>query len=197
MKTLTRTMLIMIAAVALLAGCAKPPEQELAASKASIDKAVAAGAETYCTQEIGKVKSDLAAAQKEIATQQEKFWKNFDNAKAMLIKVDADAKAAEALVAPRKEAAKQAAIAAEGEAKAALEEAKALLAKAPKGKGTRADIEAFKADLKGIEDSLPEIATLIASEQYFPAKDKADALKAKAADISAQITAAMEKTKKK
>jgi putative hemolysin len=196
MKTLTRTMLIMIAAVALLAGCAKPPETELAAAKASIDKAVAAGAETYCTQEIGKVKSDLSAAQKEIATQQEKFWKNFDNAKAMLIKVDADAKAAEALVAPRKEEAKQAAIAAEGEAKAALEEAKALLAKAPKGKGTRADIEAFKADLKGIEDSLPEIATLIASEQYFPAKEKADALKAKAADISAQITAAMEKTKK-
>ncbi|TLN23770.1 hypothetical protein FDZ71_02475 [bacterium] len=113
----------------------------------------------------------------------------------MLVKVKADAEAIKGVIPARKEAAKKAAIEAEAAAKAALEEAKALLAKAPKGKGTRADIEAFAADLKGVEDAMPGVATKIAGEDYFGATDDANNLKGKATAVSAQIQAAIEKAK--
>jgi len=115
----------------------------------------------------------------------------------MLIKVQADADALKATIPAKKEEAKNAAIAAQGEAKTALDEAKALLEKAPKGKGTKADIEAFTADLKGLEDSFPEIQAAIDKGDFFGAKDKAVAIKDKATSISDQIKQAIEKVQKK
>jgi hypothetical protein len=195
MKIALKSLVIAVAAVALLAGCAKPPTQELADAKATIDAGVAMQAPVYAPEELAKVKKDLAAAEAEIKVQDEKFWKNYDNAKAMLVKVKGDAEAIKAAIPARKEAAKKAAIEAEAAAKASLEEAKALLAKAPKGKGTRADIEAFAADLKGVEDALPQVAAKIASEDFFGASDNANSLKAKAMSVSEQINAAIEKAK--
>ncbi|TAL18318.1 DUF4398 domain-containing protein [bacterium] len=195
MKIALKSLVIAVAAVALLAGCAKPPTQELAAAKAAIDAGVAMQAPVYAPEELAKVKKDLAGAEAEIKVQEEKFWKNFDNAKAMIVKVTADAEAIKAAIPARKEAAKKAAIEAEAAAKVALEEAKALLAKAPKGKGTRADIEAFAADLKGVEDAMPQVAAKIAGEDFFGASDSANSLKAKAMSVSEQINAAIEKAK--
>ena len=54
----------------------------------------------------------------------------------------------------------------------------------------------MKADLAGIEGRVAEIATLITSEEYFAATDKAKAISAKAADISAQVQAAIDKAPK-
>jgi len=54
----------------------------------------------------------------------------------------------------------------------------------------------MKADLAGIKGSLAEIGTLITSEEYFAATDKAKAISAKAADISAQVQAAIDKAPK-
>jgi len=84
-----------------------------------------------------------------------------------------------------------------GRAKAAADEAKNLLAKAPKGKGTAADIEALKGDVKGIDDAFAEIQGLIDKEDYAAAVTKANAVKEKAAAVAAQVTAALEKAKKK
>jgi len=197
MKTMSRFLVLAAALALLLTGCAKAPDAELTAARASVAAAASAGADIYAPSELGKVKGDLSAVEKEIATQNEKFFKNFDAAKQMISKADADAKAVAALVPERKKAAMDEAVAAEGAAKAALENAQALLAKAPKGKGTRADIEAFKADLAGVEQALPEVADMIAAEKYFGARDKANALAAKANDVSAQVEAAIAKTKKK
>ncbi|MBU4010651.1 MAG: hypothetical protein KJ882_07780, partial [Proteobacteria bacterium] len=73
------------------------------------------------------------------------------------------------------------------------EEAKGLLEQAPKGKGSMADIEAFKADLKGLEDSLVEVQAAMDSSDYNAAIEKANAIKEKATAISDQVKAAMEK----
>jgi hypothetical protein len=82
-------------------------------------------------------------------------------------------------------------------AKAAAEDAKKLLAKAPKGKGTAADIEALKGDVQGIDDAFAEIQGLIDKEDYAAAVTKANAVKEKAGAVAAQITQALEKAKKK
>ena len=55
-----------------------------------------------------------------------------------------------------------------------------MLAKAPKGKGTKADIEAMRADVAGIEAALSEAQGMIDGEDYLGATDKANGAKAKA-----------------
>ena len=103
----------------------------------------------YAPEDEKKLNDSLAAINEELKVQDGKTFKSFDKTKQMLAdlsKMAADMKAA---LPAKKEAAKQAAVAAMEAAKAAAEEAKKLLAKAPKGKGTAADIEALKGDMKG------------------------------------------------
>lgn len=195
MKTIVKLLVLAVVTVPMLTGCAKPPVEELAATKASIEGAVTAGAPTYGPQELASVKDQLAAAEKEIKVQEDKFFKNFDQSKAMLAKAKADADTLKAAIPARKEAAKKEAMAAEADATAAIAEAKALLATAPRGKGTRADIEAFEADLKGIEDSMAELKPLMDAENFFGARDKAKSITERAKAITGEIGAAIEKTK--
>jgi hypothetical protein len=176
---------------ALLVGCAKPPTVEMEAAKVAVDAAIAAGAGTYAKDGLKNINDAQAAMQDEIKKQEGKLFKNYDNAKAMIAKISADAAALKTETETKKEQAKQ-----EAEAATAVAQAEALLAEAPTGKGTKADIEAMKADLAGIKGSVAEIGTLIASQEYFAATDKAKAISAKAADISAQVQAAIDKAPK-
>ena len=180
----------------LLVGCAKPPTQEMDAAKVAMDSAVAAGAGKYAVEGLKSLNDAWAAAQDEVKKQEGKLFKNYDNAKAMIAKITADAAALKTEAEQKKEAAKEAANADAAAAAAAIAQAKALLDEAPTGKGTKAEIEALKADLAGIEGSVAEITTLISSEEYFAASDKAKLVSAKAAEISAQVQAAIDKAPK-
>jgi hypothetical protein len=51
----------------------------------------------------------------------------------------------------------------------------------------------MKADIKGLEESLPEVQSLIDAENYAVATEKANAIKEKAAAVSDQINQALEK----
>lgn len=186
-------------ALALLVGCAKQPTEELTAAQKAIEDAKAAGSAKYLPDETKKLEEALAAAQNEIKTQADKFFitRSYDKAKQMLAQVKTDAEKVKGGVAAKKEEAKKNALAEQEAANAALKEAKALLAKAPKGKGAKADIEAMKADLKAVEDGLPEIQQLIEKEEFLVALDKAKAAKEKATGVANQIKEAMEKVKGK
>jgi len=129
----------------------------------------------------------------ELKVQEGKTFKSYDKTKQMLADISKMAAEMKVALPAKKEAAKQAAVAAVDAAKAAAEEAKTLLAKAPKGKGTAADIEALKGDVKGVDDALVEVQGLIDKEDYAAAVTKANAVKEKAAAVAAQITQAMEK----
>jgi len=181
---------------ALLVGCAKPPTAEMDATKVTLQGAVDAGAGTYAKDSLKNINDAKVAAEDEIKKQEGKLFKNYDNAKAMIAKINTDAAALKAETEQKKEQAKLEAEAASTAAAAAVAQAEALLAEAPTGKGTKADIEAMKADLAGITGSLAEVSTLIASQEYFAATDKAKAISAKAADISAQVQAAIDKAPK-
>ncbi|TAL23351.1 MAG: hypothetical protein EPN94_09570 [Nitrospirae bacterium] len=198
MKQLFRLLVIGLVGAFLLSGCAKAPTVEMNDTKASVESATNADTQTYAKDALAKLTSDLEAANTEVQTQDKKFlFKNFDKAKQMLAAVKTDAEAVKAEAAKKKEEAKQAAIAAQGEAKAAIDAANALLAEAPTGKETKQDIEAFKADLTGLTDSLTGLQQSIDQEKYADASANAAAIKEKAANISAQITAALEKVKAK
>ncbi len=183
--------------ISLFSSCAKQPTEAIDSAQAAIDAASKEGASVYAADDLKKLNDDLQAAMDEVNTQGKKFFKSFGTAKEMLAKVQADADALKATIPARKEEAKAAAETALMEAKAAWEEAKTLLEKAPKGKGTKADIEAMKADLAGLETAAGEAMASFEAGDYFGAKEKAVVIKEKSMAVSDQVKAAMEKVKGK
>jgi len=182
-----------------LVGCAKQPQESIDAAKKAIEEGKGAGSEKYVPAEAKKVNDSLAAALNEIKTQDDKFslFRNYDKAKEMLAQVKGDADKLKSDIAAKKEEAKKNAMAGQEAVVSSLKEAKAFLAKAPMGKGSRADVEALKGDLKGIEDGLPELQQFIDKEDYLAAVEKAKALKEKADGIANQVKEAMSKVKRK
>ncbi|HOP61264.1 MAG TPA: hypothetical protein PKZ60_07620 [Candidatus Saccharicenans sp.] len=195
MKNLMKISVLGLLVVFLFTSCAKQPTQQIDEAKAAIDAVVKAGGDIYAKDELKKLNDDYNAAMDEVNAQSKKLFKKYGKAKEMLAKVKADAESVAQLIPARKEEAKNNALTALNEAKAAFETAKALLDKAPKGKGTKADIEAMKSDLAGLEAQLAEVQASIDREDYFGARDKAVSIKEKANAISEQVNAAIEKVK--
>jgi hypothetical protein len=195
LKYFTYGLLVMF----ILVGCTKQPSEDINAAQKAVEDLKATGAEKYIPEDTKKVDDSLAAALNEIKAQDGKFAlsRNYDKAKQMLAQVKADAEKVKVDIAAKKEEAKKNALAGQQAARASVKEAKALLAKAPMGKGARADIEALKGDIKGLEDSVPELQQLIDKEDYAVATDKAKAIKEKADGVSNQIKEAMKKVKGK
>jgi hypothetical protein len=195
MKNMIRLSVLGVAIVFLFASCSKP-QQAMDEAKAAVESAKNEGADIYAAEELKALEDSMATAMDEVETQSKKFFKSFGDSKDMLAKVKTEAEALQASIPERKEKAKNEALAMMEEAKAAVDEAKALLEKAPRGKGTKADIDAFTADLKGLEDSLLGIQGVIDAGDYFGAQDSAKTIKEKADSISAEIQKAIEKVKK-
>ena len=192
-RTTVKLLLVALALSVFLIGCAKKPETEINNTKAALDAVIQEGAEKYAKEEAKLLNDDLTAAMDEIKVQDEKFFKNYDKAKEMLASVQTKATSLKAEIPARKEKAKTDAQAALDAAKTAVADANALLAKAPRGKGSMADIEALKADAAGLGTAITEAETLMTSEEYFAAADKANGIKEKAAEVAGQISAALEK----
>jgi hypothetical protein len=195
MKDIIKLSVLVIAIVFLIASCSKP-QQAMDGAKAAIEAAKNEGADVYAAEELKTLEDSLTTAMDEVETQSKKFLKSYGTSKDMLAKVKADAEALKASIPEKKENAKNEALAMIEEAKVAIEEAKAFLEKAPRGKGTKADIDAFTADLKGLEDSLLGIQGVIDGGDYLGALDSAKTIKDKAASISEEIQKAIEKVKK-
>lgn len=194
MKRITFTLLICsVLAVLLVAGCAKQPTEDINAAQTAVDAVMAEGAQKYAPEDAKMITDAMTAAMEEIKVQDGKTMKNYGKAKEMLAKVKADAEALKPNIPMKKEQAKTNALTAQETAKAAVQEAKTMLAKAPKGKGSKADIEALKADVKGLEDSLAEVQAAMDGEDYGAAMEKSNSIKEKAGEVSAQVTQAMEK----
>ena len=187
---------VLLGVLGLSAGCAKRPDAEVAAAKTAVEQARSAGAAEYLAEPFKSVETGLQKVQEEVTAQDGRFAlvRNYDAAKASLAKVKADAEKARTDAVAAKEKAKVEAEAARTDAQAALDGAKALLAKAPKGKGTKADIEAMGADLKAAEAALGDARSALDRQDYLGAKAKAESAKDKAAAVSAQIQQAKVKT---
>jgi hypothetical protein len=195
MGKLTRSVILGLVAAFILSGCAKPPTQDINDSKALVEAVTDADTNTYASEELAKLNSDLTAVLDEVKIQDDKWFSNYDKAKTMLTALKPEAENIKTVAAQRKEEAKNNAIAAQTEAKTAIDTAKELLAKAPTGKGTKADIEMFKADLTGLEESLTALQQTIDEEKYSDALNSANVIKERAGTISNDITLALEKVK--
>jgi len=195
-----RTVLSLTLVVAfslLLAGCASAPTAEIDATKAAVTAAQTDDVRTYGPESLKAAEDELSKAMAEVQAQDEKFALSRDykpasttlkSAKDLAEKAKADAEANKARV----KADAEATIAA---LPALLEEAKKTLAKAPKGKDTKAELEAMQNDLKLAEESLNEATQAMSAEKYMDAQAKANSAKEKANTVISQVQQAIEKVK--
>jgi hypothetical protein len=192
-RSAVKVLAVNLLAVFVLAGCGSQPAQEMQAAKAAVDAVAAEGGEKFAPADMKNVTGALNAAMEEVKAQDAKWFKNYDKAKELLAKAKGDAETLKSGLAAKKEQAKAEATTALTAAGDAVKAAKEALAKAPKGKGSAADLEAMKGDVQGLEAALAELKPLIDSQDYAAARDKAASVKAKADEVSAAVTAAMEK----
>ncbi|AMV72452.1 hypothetical protein JCM30471_09670 [Desulfuromonas carbonis] len=176
-----------------LTACGKQPVEEINSTRSAIDAAVSEGAEKYTADDLKAVNDKLAVVMDEIKVQDGKLFKNYDKAKQMLTALKVDADSLKAKVITVKEEQRAAAVAALDSASSSITEAEALLASAPQGKGSAADIAMMKGDLQGLQTALGEVQPLIDSGDYAAASERAASIQEKAGTIAAEVRAAQER----
>jgi hypothetical protein len=199
MKKLAMSVLGLAVIAVAATGCAKPPEAEIQAVTAAIQDAQAAESAEYAPESLAAAESAKRDLDAELKVQEEKFalFRSYDKSKELAATAKAAAEKAAADAAEGKNQAREEATALLSEARTAIEETKALLDKAPRGKGSQADIAAMKSDLAGIETSLAEVDSAMAEERYLQAKAKAAAAKQSTEQIKNEILQAMEAVKRR
>ena len=193
----TVRLMVLVALVGVVAGCSKPPTQEMEAAKAKLEAARTAQADQYAPTEWQAAQDAMNAADQEITAQNAKMalMRNYKQAKALVATADdAAGKAQEAAVAG-KEKMKGEAEQLIANATAAIDSSQALMKKAPRGKETKADLDLIQGDIDAAQSSLQEAQTAMTQTDYITAKAKAQAVIDKATQVSSEITAAMEKVK--
>lgn len=183
-----------VAVAALMASCAKVPQEALDAAKAALETAKTAQTDVYFPAEFAGLNDSLTVMLQNIETQKSKSAKDFK-----AIKTAAEGIALKAAELSGNVEAKKAEVKAEAEtmmagAKTLLDEAKALLLKAPKGKEGKAVVEEMKNELTVLETSLTDTQTLFdGGSNYMEVVDKVKAATEGINGIIAELKAAMEK----
>lgn len=183
----------------MLSGCASAPTEEINATNEALKAIENPDVNTYAPESLKTAQDELTKALAEVKTQDEKFamTRDYKPAVAMLKSAKELADKAKEDAVANKAKAKASAEAAIAELPQTMQEASTLLAKAPKGKDTKADIEAMQNDLKLAEEAATEANQAMASEQYIVAQEKADTAKSKATAIIDQVNAARQKLGRK
>jgi len=197
MKQSVRHIVIGLIAVFFITGCSRQPLQEINAAKAAVDSITSDGAEKYLPDDTKKINEDLNKAMDEVKAQDEKIFKNYNNAKKMLSTVETEAAAINAKLPAKKEEAKKAAITAIEDAKIAMDTTTALLEKASRGKGPMAADEAISTEIKNLETSFKDLQAQVDREDYLTIASKAAEIRGKASELSSRIQQTPLKSEKK
>src|SRR4030065_2257362 len=76
-----------VAALVLVSACAKAPQEEINATKASIEVLTSSGVEKFAPEDAKNFNSQMDAINQEIKAQDDKFFKDYDKAKQMLVQL--------------------------------------------------------------------------------------------------------------
>jgi multidrug efflux pump subunit AcrA (membrane-fusion protein) len=191
---------IAVLALTLAAGCAKPPQVEIDATKASLSQ-VEADASRYAADAWNKAQQAVNAVNAEVEAQANKFalFRSYTKTKelnAAASQAIADAKTA---AAEAKEAAKNAANETLAAAKASLDAANTAMADLAKcrrqPKDFKKDMELMRGNYDGLAAQVAGIESAVASEDYLGAKAQAESLKASVDTLNADLASAKEKIK--
>ena len=143
----------------------------------------------YAADEFLKAQENFSKATSEISEQEKAFFltRNFDNANQLLKEAVAQLDAAKVAAVANKEKVRQEVEALTIETEAAIESAKTALAKAPRGKDTKVELETMKADLEATTTALAEAKEMYAKGDYMAAKASLTQSMQKASDVSSEV----------
>lgn len=159
-RSLTSAVVCAGCMLALLAGCAKAPDAELAAARAAVQAARDAEADKYMPNNFQNVEKALAAAQEEVAKQESALFlsRNYTKAKQLLrnttdlaTQITAEAPAAKAQMREQVESGL-------ASAKQLTEETRGDIKRAPKSKGKNVIAQMGK-DLDAAESALAQASS--------------------------------------
>jgi len=188
--------LMMLALVAFV-GCAKAPQEVIDAAKAAVDAAKAVEADRYAADLYNAAKDTLDQALAEVENQNGKFalTRSYGIAQKLLEGAIAAANSAKEAAVANKAKVQTEAQQLLLDAQAAINASKVLLKKAPRGKETKAAIEAMNSDMAAIETTLAEANAAMSSGDFLTARDKAQACVTNANSIAEEVKTAMQKKK--
>ncbi len=194
MRTRLIAALSLVTMMVLVASCAKAPQEQVEAARASLKAAQDAEAGTYAKDAMANAEQQMAALDEEMKAQQGKFalFRSYGKTKEMAAAAQAAADSAKGAAQEGKARARDEASMAINDAKAISDSTETMLAHAPVGKGSMTDIQAMKQDMATIKMNLSEADSAFAAEQYNEAKAKADAARSAAQTIQQSITQARE-----
>lgn len=173
----------------LLAACASKPEADLESARTAVAAAMNAGAESYAPEEYQAARQAMDAAESEISDQDNAFFMSRDYEKAQGLLSDAKSKATTATEAAQKNKGeiRQAAQSLKTQLDDAIESATALLGKAPRGKGARAEVAALTMDLDSVKSAASEANRLLADGDPLGAREKFQSLLTRTQSIQSEL----------
>ena len=190
---------LVIFALLSFVGCSKAPEVEMQKADTAIEYAATADAEEYAPDafQMAMDTLDAANAAKTEASGKFALFRSYGKAKELFARAEDLANQAATEAQAEKERVKAEVTALFTQAKAVLDSADAALKKAPKGKGSKADIELIKNDLIAATTAHGEAMADFNAGKYKSAKAKAEAAMQKAQAVIEEIAraAAMKKGK--
>jgi hypothetical protein len=197
MKRAFRLMVLPLALALIVAGCSKPPEMEMASAEQAVQAASGAQAAKYAPEDWQTLQDTLQAAKAEKAAQDGRFslFRSYGKSKALFEKAAALAATtktkAEVEMARVREETRQMLAAVRVE----VDTTAAMLAKAPVGKDTKAELELMKQDMTAIQTMVNEAQASFDRNDFDSAKNKAQTIRDKCATMKSQLEAAMAKKK--
>ena len=161
----------------------------------AFDAADQAETEVYASDAYRMAMDTLNAAKaaKEEADSKFALFRSYGKSKELYVRAETLAKEAQVAAEAEKERVKQEVSGMMTEVRTALDATADALSKAPRGKGSKADLELIKNDLNAANVAFEEARMDFEAGRYMAAKTKLQAIKNKAQSISDEIAAAAAK----
>ena len=177
----------------VLAGCAQPPSVDIDAANHALDEARQAQAAEYAPQAWAAAQDAQSKLEIELSAQNERWaaLRSYTTARQLAQDTTMTAERSRDEAIAGKDKAKTEASALMAAAREGVERANAAVAKAPRGKGTEADLASLKTDAMSIGDTLAAMQKAFDDGNYIDAKTKAQA----AIDAAKQIESEIEQAK--
>ena len=190
-------LLAVTVAMLVLAGCSKPPTEAISSANQALDEARSAEASDYAPESLAKAEDAHNQLEAELKAQEDKFapFRSYDKAKQLAAQAKQEAETAKTDAVEGKEVARDEASAKIAQLRQDLQDLQKMLASAPRGKGTEADLAMLRSDLGGIESTLTEIDQAFGDQRYAEAIAKTESATASAQSIRQEIQNAIDLAK--
>lgn len=189
----TGSMFVILLAMVVSSGCQEPPKDQIQEARTALDELVQAGVFQWAPEAGETAKDALAKVEAEVKIQGDKLGFLRDYKQTFVLVEDVKKAAATAKTAATEAKEKSRAEATESivELEKALAKARDLLATAPTGKGSEADLEVMKADLDEVERAVVDAKSALEGERFAEVSSKVQAGLTRAEDVKASIQQAI------